>query len=183
MNLLNKILDQIDSTPLSISVMSKLTNNSKIHLFHELKNINVSDYDYIISIILDKHNFGHYVIFIKTINNNWELYESYGMSLPELLRTFNYSGIRISEDDIYKTFGNNLKKNNIKHQSKKLDITTCGMHISNRYYWKHLDNNKYNEFMRSVNSNLDNFVILTNLNMFMDLMNSNASSYSRATLG
>ena len=172
MNLLNKILDSIDSTPLSVTVMSKLTDNSKIHLFHELKNVNVSGYDYIISIILDKHNFGHYVIFINR-SNHWELYDSYGLSLQELLRTFNYSGMRITDDDIYKIFGNNLKKNTIKHQSKKLDITTCGMHISNRYKWKDLDENKYNEFMRSVNNiNLDDFVILLNLYKFMDLINS-----------
>ena len=168
---LKNMLDHIDSIPIDLEKFAKLCNVDKIYRYTELKKLPLETLpDIIPFIMLEMPTFGHYCCLIKK-SDGYIFYEPYGYDIKTLFNLFPYSTLQFSYKEFLNKFGK-IFKNTRQHQKKHMRgnlINTCSFHVSNRLRYSKLNNEEYDMFMNSVEMDKDNFVILTNMNVYLDL--------------
>lgn len=179
---IDKLLDILDSRPLSVLEFKKLANTATFLLFTDLldytsfDDIFAKNGDKILLIIKETPNFGHYCILMKGLNNSVIFYDSYGLKHSDIIDKFPETQKILEGRDPLKILEKNssytLDRNSYKHQAdhKKNDlINTCGFHSVFRSKFNFLSNDEYNDLVNSSNINIDDLVILVSLTNALEL--------------
>lgn len=179
---LEKILDDLDSIPLSVSQLKIIANCNSFLSFEDLLKYNSFEHLFtslgneILIIIKSTKNYGHFAVLFKHSKNKCIFYDSYGLKFEDILKNFSYTSKIIQGINPLKKLesSSNIKceMNTFTHQDKHSrynEINTCGFHCANRIRYNFLNNSEYNDFMNSTKIKHDDFVILTNLNVALDI--------------
>lgn len=179
---LDKILDNLDSIPLSVSQFKNIANVNSFMTYDDLLKYNSFEQlfetmgDKILIIIKATKNFGHFACLFKQSSNQCSWYESYGINFQDIIKHFPYTSKIIQGIDPLKKLEISSKikldRNTHRHQEKDTlndPRQTCGYHCATRLRYSFVSNDDYHSFIMSTGIKPDDFVILTNLNKALDL--------------
>lgn len=160
----NLLIKSIEASPIDNFQISKyLGNDTKIIKYSELINYNSieellpKDLDYVVILIESSYNEGHWVC-VARINNTIEFFDPYNVYPDEELKWVVKSlrkELGVDEPLLSDLFDKTIKEvfyNEVKFQSYKNEINTCGRHVINRLIKlkEGMDLNEYQDWMKKI---------------------------------
>lgn len=153
---------------LSDKDMLKLVPDTNIITYDKLQNYNRIDdvlkNNMCVILYLTKKNYGHWTCIFKYDNNTIQIFDSYGTKpdnqiqwIPQYFKSYKNVGIPYLTYLLYQS-PYNINYNNYRLQKMNNKITTCGRWCAVRLWFKHLDEEEFNNMFKKY-KNKDKIIV------------------------
>ncbi len=174
---LQTMLDYLDSIPISMSNLLKMSSADNYIFYSDLANYDSFEDlfsqkgDKIIVFFRISGQSGHYTCLFRQSNHSCIYFDPYGFPIEKLLGYATKEAELSQGADLFSKLESNSKmtltRNDYKFQSDgslNNSIDTCGYHTASRLMFSDYDNDEYKTFILSAKINPDDLVLMLSLN-------------------